>query len=250
MRFRPVRFLVRAVSVVAGAALILVAAGFTFLANAQAIFPYSVEVGRLSLNSDQPFDPDAGRALLADVERRISSSELDVPGQTHRIIIANDDWRRRITFLWSYGAGGLNYYPIRNVFLRGSDIDAGVMLRSDGSAVPPPRTLAYYGAHEIAHSMIAEHIGPLANQRLPAWIREGLADYIAFGSGVDFPALSEALLAHDPNLDPQVSGTYARYRLLVAFFLDYEGWTIDRLLSSGLSREDAEAQLFAFLQSS
>ncbi|MCC6983293.1 MAG: hypothetical protein IT535_08485 [Bauldia sp.] len=250
MRFRPVRFLVRSVAVLVGASLILAAAGFTFLANAQAIFPYSVEYGRLSLSSDRPFDPEAGRALLAEIERRISASPLDVPERTHRIIVANDDWGRRITFLWNYGAGGVNYYPVRNVFLRQSDIDAGLMLRGDGSAVPPPRTLAYYGAHEIGHSLIAEHVGAIANHQLPAWIREGLADYIAFGGEVDVAALGEALLARDRDLDPQESGTYALYRLLVAYFLDYEGWTIDELLSSGLSREEAEAEIFAFLQSS
>ena len=109
----------------------------------------------------------------------------------------------------------------------------------------PPRTLAYYAAHEIGHDFIAERIGPLANWRLPKWIREGMADYIGFGGKVDIDALRAAWKRGDPDLDPQRSGTYARYRLLVALFLDREGWTIDRLLASGMPQAEAERRVLA-----
>lgn len=48
------------------------------------------------------------------------------------------------------------------------------MVRHSGAFVEPPRTLAHYGAHEIAHSLTGEATGPLRYHRLPVWGREGL----------------------------------------------------------------------------
>jgi hypothetical protein len=71
----------------------------------------------------------------------------------------------------------VNYHPFtRNVFVRQSAIDADRVLRADGQPIPPPRTLGYFAAHEIGHSLIGERVGAVANWRLPKWIRGGLAD--------------------------------------------------------------------------
>ena len=104
-----------------------------------------------------------------------------------------------------------------------------VAQRRSGPAAAHARLLA---AHEIGHSLIGERIGAIANQRLPRWIREGVADTIGFGGEVDIDGLTRRLIAGDRELDPKLSGFYKRYRLLVAFFLQREGWSIDRLLAS------------------
>ena len=244
----------RAMLTVAGAVLLTAAGVAGVLAYPQPLFAYHVAAGRLALYSDVAFDPAAGRAVLAEVAGRLGRSGLD-DRAPHRIFVANAEWRRRLLFLWGYGAGGINFYPVGGgVFLRQADIAADRLLRSPcgpaavpncGTPVPPPRTLAYYAAHEIGHDFIAERIGPVANWRLPKWIREGMADYIGFGGKVDVDALCAAWKHGDPDLDPQRSGTYARYRLLVAWFLDREGWTIDRLLASGMAQAEAEGRLLA-----
>ena len=113
------------------------------LAYPQPLFAHSIAEGRLELWSDRPFDADAGRRVLMDVESRISRSPLDKGDGVHRIFIVNEPWRVRLLFLWSYGAGGLNYYPLtRNVFIRRSDIEAGRVMRWSGAFVEVPRTLA------------------------------------------------------------------------------------------------------------
>src|SRR5262245_2030212 len=231
----------------AGAVVLVVASAAGVLAYPQPLFAYHVERGRLQIWSDRPFDPDKGRQVLADVERRVAQSPFALGDDTHRIFIANAEWRRRLVFLWNAGAAGVNYYPLRNVFIRAADIDADRVLRTAGP-VPPPRTLAYYGAHEIGHSLIASRIGALANWRLPSWIREGMAADIGFGGDVDIDALTRALIADERDLDPARSGLYARYRLLVAYFLQREGWSADRLLASGLSQDEAERRLLAHVR--
>ncbi|MEO8668488.1 MAG: hypothetical protein ABI399_08235 [Bauldia sp.] len=238
----------RLVLVSTGAASFLAAAIVGVLAYPDPLYGYRVTEGRLSLLSDQPFDAAKGRAVLADIERRLAFAPPAIvdPDSTYRIFVSNSEWRRRLTFLWSYGAGGVNYYPIAgSVFLRQADIDRDRLIRWDGSDVPLPRSLAYYGGQEIGHSLIGKRIGARANWRLPAWIREGVADYVGFGGEVDIEALTRQLRAGDRELDPKASGLYARYRLLVTYLLKREGWTIDRLLASNLSQAEAERRLLA-----
>src|SRR5215475_2460275 len=147
-----------------------VATGVAALVHPQPAFAYHVQSGRLSLYSDKPFDVENSKRVLAEVDRRLRLASLDHGNGEHRIFVANSYWHARLVFLWNFGAGGVNYYPLtRNVFIRESDIDNDRVLRTAGP-VPPPRTLAYYGAHEIGHSLIASRIGALANWRLPRWI--------------------------------------------------------------------------------
>ena len=231
---------------IALALLVLGAAGCgaVVLLFPQPLFPHHVSEGRLALYADEPFDPEAGRRLLADIEARIGASPLRPGDGVHRIFVAATPWRERLTFLWSYGAGGLNYYPLtRNVFLRQSDVERGLLISPLGLPVPPPRTLAYFAAHEIAHSLTGEAVGPLAFWRMPKWLREGVADYIALPARGDYHELARAYLVKDHDLDPVRSGLYARYRLLVTFFLERKGWAFERLLASEMSQDAAERLL-------
>lgn len=162
------------------AALLVVAAAAGLLAYPEPLYAHHVEKGRLRLYSDKPFDEAIGRAVLAEVERRLALAppELQDAVSVYRIFVSNDEWRRRLVFLWNDGAGGVNYYPIAgSVFLRQADINTDRLLRGNGQPVPPPRTLTYYAGHEIGHSLIGRRVGAYGNWRLPAWVREGLADY-------------------------------------------------------------------------
>jgi hypothetical protein len=245
-RFRGIAAWVAALVLAAGLGI------FGLLIYPQPLYAWSASEGRLTIHSDRPFDAGKARLLLAEVERRLATA----PGQlrddtsSYHVFVANSEWRRRLAFLWNYGAGGVNYYPITwNAFLRQADIDAGMLMRADGTPVPEPRTVAYYAAHEIGHSLIGRQTGALANWRLPAWIREGLADYVGFGGEVDIYALTAALRRGDPDLDPHKSGLYARYRLLVAFMLEREDWTVDQLLASDMPIAEVEALLLAAVPS-
>jgi hypothetical protein len=222
-----------------------VAIGMTAVAHPQPAFAYHVQSGRLSLFSDIPFDVEKSKVLLAEVDRRLRLASLDHGDGEHRIFVANSYWHARLVFLWNFGAGGVNYYPLtRNVFIRESDIDSNRVLRTAGP-VPPPRTFAYYATHEIAHSLAGEAAGPLAYHSLPAWIREGVADYIGLAQPVDFENLIERLRADDPELDPKRSGLYLRYRLLVSYFIDHEHWSLEQLLASPMPQPEAEARMLA-----
>ena len=51
-----------------------------------------------------------------------------------------------------------------------------------GKVVQGEMTLSYFIAHEITHSLTHELLGAWDYQRLPSWLKEAYADYIARGS--------------------------------------------------------------------
>jgi hypothetical protein len=226
---------------------LVLAAAAALIAFPQILFAHQVTEGRLTLYSDAPFDLGRGREILADVEARIESSPLD-DHKPHGVFITNADWRRRIAFLTAEGAAGVNLYPLANsVFIARADVDHDLVYGASGKAALAPRTLAYYAAHEITHSFTAEYLGAwrLWNWGLPQWIREGYADYVGMRGHSDLDDLYRRYLAGDPDLDFARSHTYARFRMLVAFMIERQGWSVDDLLASKLSQAQAEAMLSA-----
>jgi hypothetical protein len=224
-------------------ALSIAAASAALLVHPQPLFAYHVAEGRLELWSDRPFDEEAGRRVLTDVVRRIAVSELNRSKDHYRIFVVNADWRRHLTFLWNRRAGALAYYPLtRNVFIRSSNIEQGVVFGPSGLPTPPPRTLAHFAAHEIGHNMTGEAIGPWAYFHLPVWIREGVADYIGFAGDVDVADLAGRLKSGDKELDPRL-GFYARYRLLIAYLIKQKGWSMARILAGAPDKAMLEAEL-------
>ena len=126
------------VTAVVLAVLALAATGVAILMHPQPAFAYHVQSWRLSLFSDKPFDTEKSKSLLAEVDRRLRLASLDHGDGEHRIFVANSYWRARLVFLWNFGVGGVNYYPLtRNVFIRESDID------NDPSSARPDRWLRH-----------------------------------------------------------------------------------------------------------
>ena len=153
------RRLLKWISGAAAVPLMLAALLGTALAYPQPFFAYHAERGRLAIYSDQPFDAAKAETLLANVDTRISRSPLDTH-EAHSIFVTNSEWRRRLFFNTAAGAAGVNFYPLtRNVFLRHSDIDTNTLYGGSGKATQPPRTLTYYAAHEIGHSLTGEYEG-------------------------------------------------------------------------------------------
>ncbi|MFN0108651.1 MAG: hypothetical protein ACKVZH_07330 [Blastocatellia bacterium] len=224
----------------------IVAAIALLLSAPQPFFASSVSAKNLTLYSDQPFVSEAGQRVLQLVEAKLATSPLYLAEQKHQVFVCNARWRQRIFFTYVYGAGGVNYYPFTtNVFLRDSIIEENCLIGPKGSRVPGERTLDYFIAHEITHTLTGQTVGAIAYHRLPQWKREGYADYVGKGAAFDYDESRKAFLANDPKMDWAKSGLYWRFHLLVAHLLDKQRWDVTRLLTEPIEQSAVEEMIRA-----
>jgi hypothetical protein len=230
-----------------GAALAAVVALILLLLSVpQPFFQTSVSAKNLSLYSDQPFAPAAGQKVLELVEAKLATSPLYSAEQKHLVFICNERWRQRVFFTYVYGVAGVNYYPFTtNVFLRDSIIAENCLIGPGGNRVPGERTLDYFIAHEIAHTLTGQGVGGLAYHRLPQWKREGYADYVGKGAAFNYEEAKRAFLAGDRRMDWAKSGLYWRFNLLVAHLLDKQHWSVQRLLDEPIEQQTVEEMIRA-----
>ncbi|MBL8206776.1 MAG: hypothetical protein JNM09_21265 [Blastocatellia bacterium] len=226
---------------VAGIALIWV-----LLSVPQPFFHASVKAKNLSLYSDQPFTLESGQRVLELVEAKLAKSPLYAAEQQHLVFICNARWRQRLFFTYVYGAGGVNYYPFTtNVFLRDSIIEENCLIGPKGGRVPGDRTLDYFIAHEITHTLTGQAVGPIDYHRLPQWKREGYADYVGKGATFNYDEAKRAFLADDPKMDWAKSGLYWRFHLLVAHLLEKQHWSVQQMLEAPIEQAAVEEMIRA-----
>jgi hypothetical protein len=212
------------------------------LAFPEPLFYWSIRAADLTLYSDRYFPPEAGRRVLELTHAKLASSPLFRAGDHYEIFVCNARWRQRLFFGLNYGVGGLNYYPITsNVFIRDSLIDQDRVVAPSGKLVGPDRPLNYYAAHEITHTLAKRAVGWYCHFKLPRWIREGYADYVGKGSSFKYADAERAFASDAREMDPQKSGLYLRYNLLVAHLLNKEHWTVERLFSEPIDQKTIEA---------
>jgi hypothetical protein len=207
------------------------------------LFAHTLTHSTLVAHADVPI-PDAMTQTLAGADERIRSSPLFDPARRHDVYFCQAGWRWALVSHWNQNAAGFALAPAdRVVFFRRARLDADRMIGPSGREVEGERTLAYYVAHEVAHTMTADHLG-LAYYDLPIWVREGYADYVARHGTFDYEAVRRQLLEGAPETDP-ASGHYLRYVLLVAHELDVTHQTLDALLRHPRSRDEVEADVVA-----
>jgi hypothetical protein len=207
------------------------------------LFAFSLAAGRIVVSSDRPIPTAGGERVLRDCERLLERSPLVARSRQYQLFVANEEWHHRLYFIPRPQAGGLSYFYGfgGQSFLSGADFDAGQLVKW-GYVTMPPRTLAYFCAHELTHVVTGEHIGLLALLRMPEWVREGIADYVAIEHRQSFEQLRDALGERPVDVAMmQAYGAYPRYRLLVTYFLEKKGWSVDELLQTKLSTDEALA---------
>lgn len=248
------RLLRRSLAAAAAAVLAGAAALAGLLWFPQPLFAHVADTGLLRIHCDRPIPETAARRFAADVAARLAHSPLRLAHRRYRLFVAHDLWRRRL--LWtatSPHAGGFVLYPFapRNIYLSGADFARDTLISPSGIRVGPPRTLGYYGAHELAHIATGERVGSARFLLMPKWVREGVADHAALGRTGSFDALHRAIAAapNDVRLWHR-HGFYAKYRLLVLFFLEHEGWPLEQLLASDLTEAEATARMMEALRPS
>ncbi len=209
-------------------------------ARPEPFFAFSRTVQAITIYDTQPIPQSADR-ILSEIAEILAAGPFEY--EQLELFVARDGWRHDLFFWLGPKAGGIVYYPLtyNHGFLSGADYRSG-LLRKGERLINPPRTLVYYGVHELTHVLTGQHIGAFRFHAMPDWVREGLADYVALGQPQDYVGL-DAQLGNQPiSVDVMDShGAYPRYRMLVAWFLTQEGWSLDALLATDMSESEALA---------
>jgi hypothetical protein len=222
---------------------LVVASAATLIVWPSPVFAYSAGTGKVIVVSDEPIPAAGGERFVQQCEALLARSPLTAPSPHYRIYVTNTAWRHHLFFLLHPEASGVAYTLPRGgtAFLAGADFDRGRLVKW-GYVTTPPRTLAFFCAHELTHIVVTEHIGAIAALRQPTWVHEGFPDYVGIERRQSFDELRRALGDRPVDVPMmQQFGSYPRYRLLVTFFLERKGWPVERLLATQLSYEQAMA---------
>jgi len=207
------------------------------------LFAFDAAGGNVVLHGRSPLPARAG-GIAEQARRRVARSPFYDPGATYDVFLCDS------APLFAFFAprhprvGGISYWALTgNIFLRPAHVERDRLLGSSGAEVAGERTLTYFVAHEVAHTMVARRIGRLAYARLETWQREGYSDYLAKAGDFDFAANLAAFRAGAAALDPARSGLYLRYHLLVAHLLEHRKMTPEALLAGALDPAPIEDEL-------
>jgi hypothetical protein len=213
------------------------------LLHPQPLFAFSARDAAIVLHAREPL-PAAVHGVLADARRRVEASPFYDPHATYDAFLC-DDVRTFTAFtLWNRGAGAVSQWDLTgNIFLRPSHVERNRLVGRSGNETPGERTLSYFIAHEVTHTMLARRIGRLRYARLQRWQVEGYADYVGKAGAFDFDQTLAAFRAGTRELDPKRSGLYLRYHLMVAYLLDRQGMTPEALLAGPIEKPEIEARL-------
>jgi hypothetical protein len=208
---------------------------------ASAVFCILDGTGKIVVASDRPIPAVGGERLLRDCERLLERSPLKAEASQYRLYVTNEDWRHRLFFFLHPDAGGFaqDYGLVGHAFLSGANFETGRHVKWN-YLTTPPRTLAYFCAHELTHIIAGEHVGVTGFIRAPQWVWEGFPDYVGIENRQSFEQLRDAL--GDRPVDSammQTYGGYPRYRLLITYFIEKKGWSVEQLLDTRLTTDKA-----------
>jgi hypothetical protein len=207
------------------------------------LFAHVREGRSITIHADAPV-PASADSVVQEAEARLARSPIFDVGRHHDVYVCQSAWRWRLLSPHAFGAGAYAFGPFaRPIYTRPVHFDRDRLVGPSGREASGERTLAYFLAHEVTHTLTADFLGPRAFFALPAWVREGYADYVARADTFDYERTRERLLTGDRELDPRASGLYLRYALLVAHLIDREGWTAEQVLREAPDRDALEARV-------
>lgn len=192
----------------------------------QPFFSNRVTFNNISVYSDEQIPKDTMIKLIQNVERNVKKSILYKDNVKQNIFITNSPIRSAYFFLINNRAGGLNFVLFNHsVFLRKSDVQNNRLYGPSGKPSGGDRTLDYYMAHEMTHTLeffaMPWYTYPINTN----WTLEGYSEYIAHGS----PSYETTLRRYYTMNENEGAKNYTKMRLAVSYLLEKEHLSISKL---------------------
>jgi hypothetical protein len=219
------------------------AAYLVLLAYPQPLFAHEVSSRGLTIHAMQAMPPAMNTTLDRAVARLQRSPLFAAAGDVH-VFLCQQQSVFTLFARQNYRVGGVADWLIgQHAFVRQSDMHNDRLISPSGTPVSADRPLSYFVAHEAMHIAIARAVGRVDYSRMPQWVDDGYADYVA--RDIDYADALQKLKADARELDPLRSGLYLRYHLMVAYLLDKKRVPLAELLTTPPDRERIEAELLA-----
>jgi hypothetical protein len=211
------------------------------LAHPQPLFAYELRHAGIVLHATQPI-PDAMRTTLDRVRARLDRTPLADRIHADHVFICNSRWLFALFARNNYRVAGIaDVFVGQHVFLRESDMEHDRLISPSGQPVSSDRPLSYFIAHELMHVAHGRRLGRLGYARLPQWVDDGHADYVA--RDIDLDRALRGFKEGAGELDPLKSGLYIRYHLMVAYAVEKENLAPASLLEHPPARAEVERKL-------
>jgi hypothetical protein len=214
--------------------------GAVMVAFPAPVFSSKLTRGTITLHATEPLPQNAVAIVDQALARLRQSRSVDV-------FVCRNDWRWLLFSGLNGRAAAVARAPFsHDVIIRGADFTANRYLQAGGQLAPAERSLSYLLAHEVTHVLVADALSLPESYRLPAWLSEGYADYVAHEGRFDRAAALRTLSgASEPT---RREGQYLPYMLLVAGGLRHTPRIID-LLRMPPDRARLRSELLAEVQS-
>ena len=226
--------------------LTLVAVGIVYLvllAYPQPLFAHELTSAGITVHSTEPI-PDAMKTTLARARARLDRSPLSAGTRGVHVFVCQSPWMFGLFARQNYRVAGVADWLVgQHVFLRESDMENDRLIGPSGRPVAADRPLSYFIAHELMHVANVRAVGRWRYARLPQWVDDGYADYVA--RDIDLEDALTKMKEDARELDPRRSGLYLRYHLLVAYSLDKRSMPVHGLLTAPPPRDEVEGQVAA-----
>jgi len=205
----------------------------------QVLFAHELSYRNLIIYSREPLDKSI-YDVLDRVESRLAASAAINGGVKPRIFLTSGFNVYALLSLYiGSNSFGKSYaaLPTDNVFINKADAAKDLVFRR---APPNERSLSGVIAHEITHLWMRKRFGYWRNIAMPAWKKEGYAEYVAGGSTLDYET-GRRMWKANPRDDTGYQ--YFKYYMLVRYLLEHDRLGVDALVDRDFDMRSLEERV-------
>ncbi len=210
----------------------------------QVLFAHEISYRNFQVYSRQPLDASV-YAVMDKVDARLATSEINSPTVKSKVFLTNSFSFYRVLSLFlganSFGKG-FAVLPTNNIFINQADLSQDLVFRK--APAYNQRSLNGVIAHEQTHFLIRKRFGYWRNLTMPAWKREGYAEYVAGGSTLDYQT---GVKMWRENPKDSTGYQYFKYYMLVKYLLEHEKLSVDDLFNRSFDMPSLEEKVLASL---
>lgn len=217
------------------------AAAYVFLlCYPQVLFAHQISYKNFTVYSRKPLDQNV-YAMLDKIEARLATSSINNTNVRPKIFLTNSQQLYSALTLYiganSFGKA-MPVLPTNNIFINDADVAKDLVFRK--APAFNQRSLSEVVAHEVTHLLIREKFGYVKNITMPAWKKEGYAEYVSGGTTLDY-ATGASMWKANPNNDRGYA--YFKYYAVVKYLLDTEKLSVEALFNGDFDRSALETKV-------